>query len=64
MKQINVTTKPKIMMFPRFWKNFFLRILNPELKMSGGKITSKKKVLLNPYTASRSARLGLFSLMA
>ena len=36
-KQTKVTNSPKIATFPRFWKNFFFLILNPELKITGGR---------------------------
>ncbi len=38
---------PKILMFPRFSKNFFLCIVYPELKIKGGSMKFKKKLLLN-----------------
>lgn len=34
-------------MFPRFSKNFFLCIVYPELKINGGSIKFRKKLLLN-----------------
>lgn len=37
-----MTHKPVIMMLPRFEKNFFWRMLYPELKIMGGRIRLKK----------------------
>ena len=36
IKAIMVPRRPKSTMFVKFWKNFFLCILNPEAKMIGG----------------------------
>ena len=47
MKQTNVTKMPNIAIFPRFAKNFLRFMLNPELKMIGGRIKLKKSPLLN-----------------
>lgn len=46
-KQTNVTKIPKIAMLPRLAKNFFRFMLNPELKIIGGKIKLKNSPLLN-----------------
>lgn len=51
-KQTNVTKMPKIAMLPRFAKNFLRFMLNPELKIIGGKIKLKKSELLNLYTST------------
>ena len=41
VKHVNVTPSPKIVIFPMFWKNFLRRMLNPELRMIGGRSKSK-----------------------
>jgi hypothetical protein len=55
IKQTKVTKMPKIAMLPRFAKNFFRFMLNPELKIIGGKIKSKKSSLLNLNTSTSYA---------
>ena len=55
IKQTKVTKMPKIAMLPRFAKNFFRFMLNPELKIIGGKIKSKKSSLLNLTTSTSYA---------
>ena len=42
-KHTIVTQKPLIAMLPRLSKNFFLRMVYPELKTRGGSMKSKKK---------------------